>query len=309
VVRLRVDRDGRLLAGGIPERNLVIERVAGITPARAAAAPAAPAVAPAAPAAPAAPPAPAVTLPGTQIRTLTSRGTGTTYDLYVSAPTDAASPGRRYPVLYVLDGQWDFQLVHALSGGLRYDGFMPDAIIVGIAYRGDDARYDALRAVDFTPVADPALAGSGGAPKFHAFLERELLPYVESHFPVDPARRVLVGASFGGLFGLYALFTRPTLFGGYLLGSPSVTYGERAAVALERAYAASHRELPARVYVMVGGVEGLARPVAEFARVLGERRYRGLELESHVVAGERHAGNKPEGFNRGLRFLFETPGW
>jgi hypothetical protein len=304
VLRLRVDRDGRVLGGGIPERNLVIERVAGIAP------PPAGAVPPATVARSAAEPAPVVTLPGTQIRTLTSRATGTTYDLYVSVPGDAAAnPGRRYPVVYLLDGQWDFKLLLAIHAGLRYDGVVPDLIIVGITYHGDDVDYDARRAVDLTPVPDPGHPGSGGAPKFHAFLERELLPYVESRYPADSARRVLLGSSFGGLFGLYALLTRPTLFSGYVVGSPSVTYGERAAFALERAYAASHRELPARVYLAVGGIEGLATPVAEFARVLRERRYQGLELETHVVAGERHSGNRPEGFNRGLRFLFETPGW
>ncbi len=63
------------------------------------------------------------------------------------------------------------------------------------------------------------------------------------------------------------------------------------------------------MYLTVGGSERLAKPVADFARVLGARRYEGLELETHVVAGERHSGNKPEAFNRGLRFVFETPGW
>jgi hypothetical protein len=56
--------------------------------------------------------------------------------------------------------------------------------------------------------------------------------------------------------------------------------------------------------VSVGEVEQLAQPVQEFAEVVGGRGYQGLEMESRVIEGERHAGNKPEAFNRGLRFVF-----
>jgi hypothetical protein len=44
--------------------------------------------------------------------------------------------------------------------------------------------------------------------------------------------------------------------------------------------------------------------VQEFMRPLQSRGYKGLRLETRVIEGERHAGNKPETFNRGLRFLF-----
>jgi hypothetical protein len=38
--------------------------------------------------------------------------------------------------------------------------------------------------------------------------------------------------------------------------------------------------------------------------VLKSRAYSGLKLETRVIEGERHAGNKPEAYNRGLRFMF-----
>ena len=59
-----------------------------------------------------------------------------------------------------------------------------------------------------------------------------------------------------------------------------------------------------RLFLAVGGSEDLAKPVEEFMRTLQSRHYRGLRLESRTIEGERHAGNKPEAFNRGLRFLF-----
>lgn len=248
---------------------------------------------------------PPVTLPGTQVRTMRSAATGRDYDIYIQLPGGYARDAQaRYPVLYVLDGQWDFKLMSSIQGGLLYDRFVPEMIIVGITYSGASANYDSLRAMDYTTVALPNPRGSGDAPKFLAFLQRELVPMIESSFRADPARRMLMGASYGGLFTLYALFSAPKFFWGYMAGSPAVTYAQRSTFAQEAAYAAGHKELPVRLYIAVGSIEPLAAPVQEFARTLAARNYAGLHLETRVVEGERHSGNKPEAFNRGLRFLF-----
>ncbi len=247
---------------------------------------------------------PVVTLPGTQLRHLHSAATGRDYDIQISPPPDyARNPAARYPVLYVLDGQWDFKLMLSVQGGLLYDRFTPPIIIVGITWSGTSPDYDSLRAMDLTPEATRPLPGSGAAPRFLSFLETELIPFIEAHYRADPARRVLLGSSFGGLFTLYTMFSDPALFSGYVAASPAVSYAGRAAFAQEAAFAAAHRELPVRLFVAVGDQESLAGPVQEFWSVLRSRRYAGLTLETRVIAGERHSGNKPEAFNRGLRFI------
>lgn len=246
---------------------------------------------------------PPVTIAGTELRTIHSAITGRDYDLYVYPPP-RPEPGRRYPVLYLLDAQWDFKLLTAIEGGLLYDRYVPDVIIVGITYHGANANYDSLRAIDYTPNASPANPGSGGGARFLGFIERELIPFVESRYPIDPSRRGLMGASLGGLFTLYAMWARPGLFSRYAAGSPAVSYADRAVFADEAAYAASHTDLPARLYIAVGSEEPFYGPVQEMVEKLRSRRYPGLQLESRVIQGERHSGNKPEGFNRGLRFLF-----
>jgi len=247
---------------------------------------------------------PVVTLPGTQLRHLHSAATGRDYDIQISPPADyARNPSARYPVLYVLDGQWDFKLMLSVQGGLVYDRFTPQIIIVGITWSGANPNYDSLRAMDLTPQATRQLPGSGAAPQFLSFIRTELIPFIEANWRADPSRRVLMGSSFGGLFTLYALFSDPRLFADYVAASPAVTYASRAAFAQEAAYSAAHKELRARLFVSVGEVEQLASPVREFMDVLRRRDYGGLTLETRVIAGERHAGNKPEAFNRGLRFV------
>jgi uncharacterized protein len=247
-----------------------------------------------------------VTIPGSEVRSLESSATRRSYDLYVRLPEEYEQNQRNtYPVLYVLDGQWDFKLLDSIYGGLHYDKFVPAMIIVGVTYSGENPDYDALRALDYTPVRDPFFPGSGEGSKFLAFFKDELIPFIESEYRADSSERMLMGSSFGGTFTLYAMFAEPGLFHGYVAGSPIVTFGNRDVFKQEAAYASSHPELPVRLFLGVGELEEIAGPVEEFMQVLRERNYTGLKLETRTIEGERHAGNKPEIYNRGLRFLFQ----
>jgi len=249
---------------------------------------------------------PVVTISGSELRTLKSVNTGRDYDIYVQLPaTYAEETWKKYPVLYVLDGQWDFKLLNSIYGGLLYDQFVPEMLIVGITYSGSKPDYEALRAMDFTPVAVNYHPGSGDAPKFHAFLKDELIPFIESNYRVDPSQKILMGSSYGGLFTLYALFTEPELFTGYVSASPAVPFGTQFVFKQEKEYFSKRQDLPVSLFISVGDLEELAQPVETFMKVMVERGYSGLTLQTMVIEGERHAGNKPEAFNRGLRFIFQ----
>ena len=115
---------------------------------------------------------------------------------------------------------------------------------------------------------------------------------------------VAQGSSYAGLFTLYALFAEPGLFSGYMAASPAVPFDDSYVFKQEAEYARTHKELPVKLFLAVGGSEGLTAPVQEFMRTLQSRGYKGLRLETRVIEGERHAGNKPETYNRRLRFLF-----
>lgn len=248
---------------------------------------------------------PNVTIAGTELRALKSSSTGRDYDIYVLLPANyAQNADKRYPVLYVLDGQWDFKLLASIQGGLLYDKFVPEMIVVGITYSGVNPNYDVLRACDLTTVAVASSPGSGDAPKFLGFLERELLPFVEANYRADSSNRALLGNSLGGLFTLYAMMAKPGLFHRFVASSPAVTSGNRDAFVQEKRYAATHTILPGRLFIAVGSDEPLAQPVKEFIDVLRSRGYTGLQMETRVIAGERHSGNKPEAYNRGLRYVF-----
>ena len=248
---------------------------------------------------------PKVTIAGSEVRTLKSTSTGRNYDLYIHIPsTYDQDKSKRYPVLYILDGQWDFKLMDSVLGGLVYERFVPEMIMVGITYSGEHADYSSLRAMDDTPTATLQVKGSGDAPKFLKFIQTELIPFVETNYRADPAHRVLQGSSYAGLFTLYALFSDPGLFSAYIVASPDVRYGDGYVFKQEAEYARTHKGLPVKLYLAVGEAEELNAPVQKFIKVLESRGYQALKLKTRVIEGERHASNKPELFNRGLRFVF-----
>ena len=148
---------------------------------------------------------------------LRARSNGHLYHIYVRLPEGyAAEPARRYPIVYLLDGDSLFPMVGASHIYLTIDDKMPEAIVVGIAY-GSFAKPTNRRHIDFMP---PGPEESGTA-TFHQFLERELLPAVESRYRADTTKRILFGQSRAGAMILYSAFTRPDLFWARIASNPS----------------------------------------------------------------------------------------
>jgi uncharacterized protein len=145
---------------------------------------------------------------------LDSARLGRPLHVYVRLPTDyEAQPDRRYPIVYLLDGDSLFPLLATGHLLLTIDDRLPEAIIVGIAYGGFGPGVN-RRSLDFTPPGEGVDPAAAGAPAFLEALETELLPLVERSYRADPARRILFGQSRGGSFVLYSAFARPDLFWG-----------------------------------------------------------------------------------------------
>ena len=139
-----------------------------------------------------------VKIPGTETRRIMSSSVpGQEYELQISLPAGYATSATKYPVLYLMDAQWDFPLVTALYGEQYYDGFIPSMIIVGITWGGVHPNPDSLRARDYTPTHVNGLPQSGGAGKFLAFIKNEVFPLIEDNYKADKNDRILVGCSLG----------------------------------------------------------------------------------------------------------------
>jgi predicted alpha/beta superfamily hydrolase len=133
----------------------------------------------------------------------------------VFVPVD---PAPKAAVIYVLDGQAQFTaVVDALTAlGQRQH------VVIGIGnIWSRDRDYTPTRVSASAFVDAAAAAVSGGGETFVAHLQKELIPYVESHYPVGSSR-VLIGHSLGGLLGLSILLNHPGMFAKFVIIDPSV---------------------------------------------------------------------------------------
>ena len=127
-----------------------------------------------------------------------------------------------YPVLYVLDGEGYFaSLVTMIQQLSVHNGntIFPQMIIVGIPnLRGTRNR-------DLTPSQSSMDPQSGGGEAFTAFLEKELIPYIDNQYATAPYR-TLIGHSLGGLMVVNTLLKHPALFNAYVALDPSMSYDQ-----------------------------------------------------------------------------------
>lgn len=249
---------------------------------------------------------PRVEIAGTQWLHLFSAITNKEYDLYINLPRGYGDSTRTFPVLFLLDAQWDFPLVQAIYGEQYYDGFIPEMVIVGITWGGKNPDYDKLRAHDLTPTDVSRDGSCGNAPKFLSFLVKELIPYVEGKFRIKPNDRTLMGSSLGGLFTLYTMFQEPGIFTRYVLTSPALQWDGGMIYSLHKSYADQHKELDAKLFMGIGEYETVME-FQNFADELRAKDYKKLQLETKVIAGMGHSGGKAEGYTRGLQSVFARP--
>lgn len=255
----------------------------------------------------AASPFPAHMIPDSELRVLPKTSAGRQYQLHVGLPASyRKEPQRRYPVVYVTDAYWDFQKITAIEGSLVYDKVVPEFITVGLGYAGENLDYGSMRLWELSPAPFGSNAATGHAADFLKTIEKEIIPFVEREYRADPAHRVLAGASLGGLFTLYAMYTTPDLFQGYVAATPAVVVGNDWLFGYEEDFAKSGKPINARVYVAGGGNESpsFLGGVLRMNQRIVSRHYKGLAYDFRIIDGERHAGMQFEAYVRGLRFVF-----
>lgn len=256
---------------------------------------------------------PPVTLPHTEVRSLESEEVGVEYKLYVSLPKNYQTRHQAYPVVLLLDADYSFAVARNIVEHLSDRGDLTEAILVGIAYGGPDA-YRMNRTRDYTPTHVPTggygpeyQVVSGGGTKFRDFIASELIPFLEKEYRLS-SERYLVGHSYGGLFATWVALTKPDLFTGYVIVSPSLWYDDGLVFRLEREAASRRSDLPIRVYMTVGDREANLRhdmvaDLRRLASILESRHYPGLMLRWDVAQGETHNSVFPRGLSNGLRFV------
>ena len=249
---------------------------------------------------------PAVTIPGSQLRKITSKiVAGQEYDLHISLPSGYESSNKKFPVVYLMDSQWDFPLVNSIYGEQYFDGFIPELIIVGVTWGGINPNPDFLRARDYTPTNEPRIKQSGGADQFLDFMKSELFPYMDANFKTDKENRTLMGCSMGGLFTMYTLFTHTDMFSGYVAATPAIAWDNTVLNQFQKTFAQKTIAKPVRLFMTVGDVESGRETFEKFSTFIRDQKYSNLNMSSKVLENTGHSGTKSETYSRGLQYVFE----
>jgi predicted alpha/beta superfamily hydrolase len=228
--------------------------------------------------------------------------------ILVSKPPGYDQTRQRYPVLYMTDG--DAHLVHTRGtvDFLARNGLMPQVIVVGVT--NTDRTRD-LSPTHANIVEDDGTVRefptSGGASKFLDFFETELFSYVDAHYRTQPFK-IFSGHSFGGLFALNAVFTRPDMFQAVLAVSPSLRWDHELPIRQVKSFANDHEKLSTTLFVaMANEEEGDPRPnrLDRLEEGLKAASIDGFDWQVKRMPDETHGSVVLRAHYWGLRDVFE----
>jgi len=148
--------------------------------------------------------------------------------IWIHLPRSANFKGfskQKYPVVYLLDGDAHFNSVVGIIQELSETNgntICPEMIIVGIPNTNRTRDLTPTHSDIDLPFVNKGLSEqSGGGEKFAEFLEKELIPYIDSKYPTAPYK-TLIGHSFGGLTAINILTNHTSLFNAYVAIDPSM---------------------------------------------------------------------------------------
>lgn len=236
-----------------------------------------------------------------------------THDVVVCVPPEYdREPERRFPVLYLHDGQNVFDEfpmspfgvqwgVDTTARALTHAHVIEPVILVAIGNAGRD-RID-----EYTPTRDNAHDSGGMADRYGQMLVYEIKPFIDHRYRTrrDAHNTGLAGSSLGGLLTLHLGLTHPAIFGKLALLSPSVWWDDRWIV--RQLNAAAGRRPDLAIWLDVGtGESRMLKGTRLLHRMLLRKGWRsGEDLHYMEAEGALH-DERAWGHRTGLflRFLF-----
>lgn len=244
------------------------------------------------------------------LRGLESPQLGNRRDILVYLPPSYDRTKRRYPVIYMHDGQNLFDRATSFGEEWEVDQTLEEAagegleaIVVGIPNMGKD------RLNEYSPWHDRKHNQGGSGEAYVDFIVHTLKPIIDRDFRTMPGREStgIAGSSMGGLISLYAFFKCPAVFGFAGVMSPALWFGGGSIYPFvkERPF------VPGRIYLDVGTNEGSEEmhDVRRLKEILTKKGYRaGRDLLFVVEMGGQHNERAwARRMRRELHFLLGVP--
>ncbi|MBN1182425.1 MAG: hypothetical protein JXB49_09075 [Bacteroidales bacterium] len=149
---------------------------------------------------------------------------GNEKDYWVHLPVNYNSSTNKYPVLYITDGDEHFYLASGLTDFMSSQYVIPEMIVVAIFH--EDRNHDLTPThslVNLNGFESDGAKVSGGGEKLLQFIEKELIPEIETNYRTGPYR-ILAGHSLGGLFTVYAWLNKNQLFNAFISMDPALPW-------------------------------------------------------------------------------------
>lgn len=232
---------------------------------------------------------------------LQSNTNGANYQIKVGLPENYFSSNEKYATLYVLDGEENFEFVSNHSKEISTNNQTQNVVVVSIGYGQE-------RSMDYTPTKVSSMTGGGA--EFLEFIKNQLIPTMERDFNVDTTRnsRIIMGHSYGGLFGACVLAVDNNLFGNYLLLSPSIWFDNEVVLQLEKLNRANNKDRSQLVFLGIGEMENLGRMQAPFEAFYLTLRnhYTNIKLSKNRERNLDHMGSRNPNIISALNYYFSN---
>ncbi|HEU5364547.1 MAG TPA: alpha/beta hydrolase-fold protein [Hanamia sp.] len=175
--------------------------------------------------------------------------------IWLYLPPGYANSKKKYPVLYMHDGQNLFEEKTSYSGEWGVDEYLDsifkkrkqEVIVVGI----DNGNFKRMQ--EYNPWEFQSF-GKGEGDKYVDFLVKTLKPYIDKHYRTlkDKANTFIAGSSMGGLISLYAVLKYPQVYGGAGIFSPAFW----TASGIDSTTITDAKNVNSRLFFYAGGKEG-----------------------------------------------------
>lgn len=227
--------------------------------------------------------------------------------IWIYLPPDYQTSTKRYPVLYMHDGQNLFDNATAFAGEWQVDETLNrlhsegdyGAIVVGIDNGGAD------RINEMTPWENTQYGGGEGD-KYLQFIVETLKPYIDANFRTlaKAEHTALIGSSLGGLISTYGGVKYPNVFS--KIGSFSPAYWIVSSELNSWLSAAPVNLSATRLYTVAGSNES-ASMVAEIEKVRANLQSKGIiSIEKLDTYGQHNENYWKGEFEAAYKWLFTT---
>jgi uncharacterized protein len=236
--------------------------------------------------------------------------------LWVYVPeTENLFSKQTFPVVYLLDGDAHFFSVMSLIQQLsevNMNMVLPRMILIGITNtdRTRDLTPSHIKSDNEIPDTTFFMT-SGGSEKFTTFIEKELIPFVDSVYPAAPYR-VLIGHSYGGLFCVNTFLNHTNLFNGYVAIDPSLNWDNNLVVNQAKEILSGKDFNGTSFYLSIAN-QGYSDTETskdnaasfEFAKYLDANSKINLKYRWHYYENDNHGSVPFISEYDGLRYLFD----